>query len=171
MINQTSVKKNGTGYGYKWFADDKHDVYIILLDVKYCDKLPYKKHDTEWYSTDCIVKSITRFRDGKEFVSVSGRAYFDFCYFVGRRIKGERIFYCSTLDQLFDHEFIGIRNSLYHYVDNINGRLSHIKIVGNSKRIRKKKPLLDNNSTSPYKKYFQRVDSQKQLQVYIDAII
>lgn len=164
------MKNNETEYGYKWFADKEHDVYIICLEVTRRRKLSLETFDSERCASDCIVKSITRFRDGKQFGSVSGRAYFDFNYSVGKRIKGEWIFYCSTLEKLFDREYYAIKQSLVRYASNINNPLSHIKIVGNKARIRKQTPLLDGNSSSPYAKYFSMVNDPLQMQVYTDMI-
>lgn len=84
--------------GYKWTRGKNDDVdYIIKL--KYLNEFPDPSRKDCFYTTDCIVESITD-ESGTEVDEIDGHAFVDYVYVKGQRIAGEKIYFCKSESDL-----------------------------------------------------------------------
>lgn len=84
--------------GYKW-TRGKNDNINYIIKLKYLNDFPDPLYKDSFYTTDCIVESITD-ESGTEVDEIDGRAFADYVYVKGQRIVGEKIFFCKSMSDL-----------------------------------------------------------------------
>ena len=93
--------------GYKFTADERRNIFYVTLSC-----FNEKQYWDGWYTTDCIVEKIENANTGKTVDEIQGSAYFNFTYRVGEHITGQKIFYCHSIQELFDMYHIEKRNGI-----------------------------------------------------------
>lgn len=93
--------------GYKFTADERRNIFYVTLSC-----FNEKQHWDGWYTTDCIVEKIENANTGETVDEIQGFAYANFTYRVGEHITGRKIFYCHSIQELFDMYHIEKRNGI-----------------------------------------------------------
>ena len=101
--------------GYKFTAAGR-DIFYVTLSC-----FNEEEHVDGYSTTDCIVEKIENANTGEIVQEVNGEAYFSFTYRTGERITGQKIYYCHSIQELFD---------LVH-IEKVHGRVRNKTIFGN----------------------------------------
>ena len=93
------------GYRYSAVGTDVYYIHLLCNNEKQCTD--------GYYTTDCVVERITNANTGETVKEINGRAYYHFTYKEGQHITGTRIYYCHSIQELFD----------FYHITEINGKV------------------------------------------------